>query len=81
MDSLIQNDISLFIKIFALSVGHTEQCVEETIATVVLQIEQVCSLINIPIEKFFMIIGQNIIEQRICDLLDQKDCDCLKQLG
>ena len=66
-------------KIFALSVGHTEECVDETVYSMSLHFSEACSKANLNMAEAFKAITIAQFEDYLCNILEQKYCNCFKR--
>lgn len=64
---------------FALSHGHTEECVEHSIQALISTLNHICMNFQVPLEEVLVQMGADAIEDRLAKILEEKDCDCLKQ--
>ena len=62
---------------FALSHGHTEECVDETIQNMVTVLSHMSKGFNISLEEVLLQMGAERIEEKISQILEQKNCECL----
>jgi len=77
MHTLIPDDYETFKKMFALSHGHTEECVDETIQNMVTVLSHMSKGFNISLEEVLLQMGAERIEEKISQILEQKNCECL----
>lgn len=77
MHTLIPDDYATFKKMFALSHGHSEECVDETIQSLVSVLQHMCKGFNISLEEVLLQMGAEHIENRISQILEEKECECL----
>ena len=77
-DEITSDNIGLYKKAFSLSVGHTEECVEETVQEMANMINTVCESLNAPSDKVMDGIGLEQFDDALKQILEEKDCDCFK---
>ncbi len=66
-------------QIFSLSVGHTPDCVDETVYTMSLLFSEACLKSNLSVEAAFESIKINEFEYYLTKILEEKICDCFKK--
>ena len=66
-------------KIFALSVGHTTDCVDETVYTMSLLFSEACSKANLNSNESLKSVTISEFEYYLCKILEEKLCDCFKR--
>ena len=78
-DVVTQENAPAFRKTFALSVGHTEDCIEETVTDMAGLLSKVCVTYEAPIDEIIEQIGVERFDTHLRKILEQKECDCFKR--
>lgn len=80
-DIVTPMNAELFRKQFAVTSGHSVECIAETVSLMAKVMTGVCAASDVPPEAIQDIIAGvdiELFEKHLLAILDQKDCDCKK---
>ena len=76
---LTTDNSQYYRKLYALSVGHTVDCIDDTVYTMALIFSDNCIKSNISLEDAFENIDVTKFDYHLQNILEQKICDCFRK--